>query len=138
MASRLRTTLEALQKDVGNAKERSSLSNDPETFQSGDLAVTRGLGGRYAAVVDVHGDEIQIQYKRFPDDPLSDFDGEIETCASSDLMTVDSRRNMAAWYFMESRIKNLLKELNENEERTAKADKLVEHNQMMAASKNRD
>lgn len=76
----------------------------------------------------VHGEEIQIQYKRFPGNPLSDFDGKIETCASSDLMTVDSRGNTAAWYFMESRIKNLLKELKENDERTAKGDKLMKHN----------
>ena len=138
MLSRLRTTLEALQKDVGNAKERSSLSNDPETFQPGDLAVTREPGGDYVAVVGVHGEEIQIQYKRFPGNLMSDFDGEIETCASSEITTVESRRNMAAWYFMESRLENLLKELNEDEESTAKADKLVEHNRMMAGSKNRD
>lgn len=138
MLSRLRTTIEVLQKDVGDAKERSSLSNDPEKFQPGDLAVTRELGGEYVAVMGVHGEEIQIQYKRFPGNPLSDFDGDIETCASSDIMRVESRREMATWYFMESRLENLLKEFKEDEERTAKADKLVEHNWMMAGSKNRD
>lgn len=138
MLSRLRTTIEAFQKDFGDAKERSSLSNDPETFQSGDLAVTREPGGDYVAVVGVHGEDISIQYKRFPGNPLSDFDGEIETCASSEITTVAPRRERAKWSFMESLLENLLKELNEDEERTAKADKLVKHNRAMARSKNRD